>query len=110
MSKCIYGSDKCPLNPEPTDVQRAIWRRHHKAGTSPGNPKWYRAPALPKPPKPWAGQKPVYPKLETGQAYRLAWIKAHEKTAPDPFQAARGRDSTAAYVAAYDKAAGLRSV
>ena len=105
----FYDSDICPLNPDPTDVQRAVWRRHHKAGTSPGNPKWYKAPVLPKPPKPWAGQAPVYPALPSGQAYRLAWIKKRKGMAPDPFHKARGKDSTTAYVAAYETAAGLRS-
>lgn len=102
-------NSQCQLNPEPTDQQRAIWRRHHKAGTSPGNPKWYRAAALPKPAKPWVGQKPVYPAIETGQEYRTRRAKELKELAPDPFHAARGKESTAAYVAAYDKAAGLRS-
>ena len=53
------------LNPEPTDVQRATLRRHQKAGTSPGNPKWYRSPAV----KPFTftpGLPPKYPRLPTG--------------------------------------------
>lgn len=104
MSNCIYDSDKCRLNPEPTDVQRAQWRRHHKKGTSPGNPKWYRAPnPTPKAPFTWRpGMAPVYPKLSPAES-------DYRKPAPDPFEAARGKETTAEYVAAYDKAAGLKS-
>lgn len=106
MTHCIYGSDKCPLNPEPTDVQRAIWRRHHKKGTSPGNPKWYRAASMPKPRKFKPGQPPVYPKIESGQAYRRAHLA---DVAPDPFRVARGEETVAGYVAAFDKACGFKA-
>ena len=62
------------INPEPTDVQRAIWRKHKKAGTSPGNPKWYHAPqTAAKAPFAWkAGAAPVYP----------SWCKGVPKTKP----------------------------
>lgn len=66
------GHDLSRLNPEPTDVQRAIWRKHHKAGTTPGNPKWYRASTLPKTRVFKPGAAPVYP----------AWCKGVPKTKP----------------------------
>ena len=58
----------CRLNPAPTDVQRALYRRHRAAGTSPGNPKWYNriAAKLPAPFTFVPGRKPVYPRLPTG--------------------------------------------
>jgi hypothetical protein len=59
------------LNPEPTDVQLACFRRHKVAGTSPGNPKWYR-PLVVKPFVFKAELPPNYPRLPTGQQFRLA--------------------------------------
>lgn len=110
MANCIYGSNKCPLNPEPTDLQRAIWRRHHKAGTSPGNPKWYRTAALPAPRQFKPGQPPKYPALESGAEYMIKHGDQIRPKSKDPFTVARGKETTAEYVAAYDKAAGLRPV
>ena len=105
MANCIYDSDTCPLNPEPTDVQRAQWRRHHKKGTSPGNPKWYRTAALPAPRQFKPGQPPKYPTLESGAEYKL---KRLDEKAPDPFKVVRRKETIADYVAAYNKAAGLK--
>jgi len=108
MTNCIYGSDKCPLNPEPTDVQRATWRRHHKKGTSPGNPKWYRAATMPKPREFKPGRAPVYPKLPTGAEYRASDPRDQRKV--EPLAAAKqAGDDVRAYVAAYDKASGFKA-
>jgi len=107
MTHCIYGSDKCPLNPEPTDVQRAQWRRHHKKGTSPGNPKWYRTAALPAPRQFKPGQPPKYPALPTGAEYRASDPRNRRPKDKDPFIAVKGKETTAEYVAAYNAAAGL---
>ena len=56
------------INPEPTDVQRATWRRHKAAGTSPGNPKWYK-PQTVKPFEFKAGLPAKFPRLPTGAAF-----------------------------------------
>ena len=53
------------LNPEPTDVQLATFRRHKAAGTTPGNPKWYK-PDVVKPFEFKAGLPPKFPHLPTG--------------------------------------------
>ena len=94
------------LNPEPTDLQRAQWRKHKLAGTSPGNPKWYKPVAI----APFvfkAGLAPIYPKIESG----ATWFHRHESHQhPDPFKEAAGKADLRAYVAAYDAARGLVSV
>ena len=59
------------LNPEPTDVQLALFRRHKAARTTPGNPKWYK-PQCTVPFKFKGGLKPVYPSLPTGAAWNTA--------------------------------------
>lgn len=107
MCKC-ENCKTCSLNPEPTDLQRATWRRHHKAGTSPGNPKWYAVPRLPAYREFKPGQKPVYPRIETGQQWRAKHSRDYIK-GPDPFKAVRGKTTTAKYVAAYEEAVGLKS-
>ena len=56
------------INPEPTDVQRAIWRRHKAAGTSPGNPKWYK-PFVVKPFEFKAELPAKLPHIESGADY-----------------------------------------
>jgi len=94
------------LNPEPTDLQRAQWRKHKRAGTSPGNPKWYKSRVI----RPFvfkAGQAPVYPRVESGMAFSY---KDCYKQHPDPFKAAKGIADSREYVAAYDAARGLVSV
>lgn len=61
--------DKAKLNPEPTDVQRATYRRHQRKGTSPGNPKWYKKFTV----QPFvfvAGKPPVFPRIESGAEWR----------------------------------------
>jgi hypothetical protein len=50
------------LNPEPTPAQWLTYRRHRKAGTSPGNPRWYRNSAF----NPFVfkpNQPPQYPRF-----------------------------------------------
>jgi len=42
----MKGNEYDRLNPEPTEVQWARYQRHKAAGTSPGNPKWYRPQVL----------------------------------------------------------------
>ena len=59
------------LNPEPTDVQLALFRRHKQAGTSPGNPKWYK-PLIVKRFE-FKGGPAKYPSLPTG----LQWSMKH---------------------------------
>lgn len=56
------------INPEPTDVQRATWRRHKVAGTSPGNPKWYK-PLVIRAFEFTAGRPARLPHIETGAAW-----------------------------------------
>lgn len=107
MTHCIYGSDKCPLNPEPSDVQRAQWRRHHKAGTSPGMPKWYKASNPPAKAPFTIRPDPVYPKLPTGAEYRASNPRFRWKKAPIAAAKAAG-DDVRAYCEAYDKAAGFK--
>jgi hypothetical protein len=108
MTACIYGSDKCRLNPEPTDVQRAIWRRHKAKGTTPGNPKWYKVPKLPARLEFKYGQKPKYPALPTGAEYRIKHGDTIRPKEKDPFILAANKTSMADYVAAYDKAQGFK--
>lgn len=60
------------INPEPTDIQRATWRKHKAAGTSPGNPKWYRPRVFPKPFTFTPNRAPVFPRLGTGAAFNTA--------------------------------------
>ena len=72
---------KVKLNPAPTDVQFATYRRHKKAGTTPGNPKWYK-PLVVKPFIFREGKPPVYPHVETGAQWN-AWhsrFSVHETT------------------------------
>lgn len=47
------------LNPEPTDLQLALFRRHKAAGTTPGNPKWYKSQVI----KPFEFKKGLPAKL-----------------------------------------------
>ena len=62
----MYGKERIyRLNPEPTDVQLALFRRHKAAGTTPGNPKWYK-PQVVKPFEFKAGLPPKYPRYPTG--------------------------------------------
>ena len=60
------------INPEPTDVQRALWRRHKAAGTSPGNPKWYK-PQKVTPFEFKAGLPARFPRLPTGTAWNARY-------------------------------------
>lgn len=96
------------LNPEPTAAQWALYRRHRDAGTSPGNPKWYKDPSI----KPFVfvpDKAPRYPRLPSGAEWHKRYVKANGLEAPDPFHAARGKEADpSAYVAAYEAAAGLR--
>jgi len=95
------------LNPEPTDIQRVQWRKHKRAGTSPGNPKWYKPQAV----RPFVfkpGQAPVYPKIESGSDWHYRDTKGRHH--PDPFKMAKGIADSREYVAAYDAARGLVSV
>lgn len=101
---CIYGSDKCPLNPEPTDGQRAIWRHHKAKGTSPGNPKWYKVPKLPARLEFKYGQKPKYPAIESGAEYMAKHGHNNRPKRDDPFIRASGKATTADYVKAFDAA------
>ena len=68
----MKAPDGMQLNPEPTDVQLALFRRHKAARTTPGNPKWYK-PLVAKLFVFKAGQPPVYPRLPTGTAWRMKW-------------------------------------
>lgn len=96
------------LNPEPTDAQRAAWRKHHARGTSPGNPKYYRSAELPKPRTFKAGRKPVYPWLPSGAEYHSRKGSKHLRK-EEPLDAAKAKgDDIRAYVAAFDKASGFK--
>ena len=64
MTAARYETMK--LNPEPTDVQWASYRRHCAAGTTPGNPRWYQVPTLPATRVFKANAAPVYPELSKG--------------------------------------------
>lgn len=59
---------QCKPNPEPTDVQLALFRRHKAAGTSPGNPKWYE-PLVVQPFVFKAGLPAKMPYIETGAQF-----------------------------------------
>ena len=87
------------LNPEPTPVQFAQFRRHRAAGTSPGNPKWYKPPTI-KPFKFVGGVR--LPRIESGAEYHTA----HEMKMPDPFKVVSGKDD-GAYINAFLTAKGL---
>jgi hypothetical protein len=63
------------LNPEPTELQWALYRRHKRAGTSPGNPKWYR-PQVVKPFVFKSGQPAKLPRYPTG----AEWHAKHATT------------------------------
>ena len=76
------------LNPEPTDVQLATFRRHKAAGTTPGNPKWYK-PDVVKPFEFKAGLPPKYPHLPTG----AQWLAKN-----NPNRACRGRPLVTRYM------------
>ena len=70
MPKDHNNGANSKLNPAPTDVQFATFRRHQERGTTPGNPKWYQREALTvKPFEFKAGCPPVYPRLPTGAAW-----------------------------------------
>jgi len=83
-------------NPEPTDVQRAQWRKHHKAGTTPGNPKWYRA-SNPTPKAPFTIRPaPVYPALKPATYFKNPkWDYKNE--------ARKAKDNIRNYVAAFNE-------
>ena len=69
--KKYEGEFPVKLNPEPTDVQLATFRRHKAAGTTPGNPKWYKLQVV----RPFvfkAGAAPILPRLPTGAAFNAA--------------------------------------
>ena len=61
----------CPLNPSPTDVQLATFARHKRAGTSPGNPKWYKPVKAPSPFRFVSGMSPVYLRLPSGANWNV---------------------------------------
>jgi hypothetical protein len=65
---------KCWLNPEPTDVQLATYARHKRAGTTPGNPKWYKPTKAPTPFRFVPGMAPVYLRLPSG----ADWNTGHD--------------------------------
>ena len=52
------------LNPEPTDFQLRLFKHHKRAGTSPGNPKWYRPLVVKR--FEFKGGPAKYPPLPTG--------------------------------------------
>lgn len=62
------------VNPAPTDVQLATFRRHKAARTTPGNPKWYK-PQVVRPFTFKVEAPPVLPRLPTG----AAWNAAHNQ-------------------------------
>ena len=73
MKKYDWAED-VRLNLEPTDAQLALFYRHKAAGTTPGNPKWYKPQGV----RPFvfkAGAAPVLPRMPTG----AAWNTAHNK-------------------------------
>ena len=57
------------LNPEPTDVQLALFKRHKQAGTSPGNPKWYKSLVVK--PFEFKGGPAKYPPIPTGLQWNI---------------------------------------
>lgn len=71
------------LNPEPTDIQWAQFKRHKAAGTSPGNPKWYK-PQIVKPFEFKAGLPARLPRIETG----AEWLAKHGSSRATMGQAA----------------------
>lgn len=99
MAKSEFGG----LNPAPSATQLALFARHKRNGTSPGNPKWYRPQTI----KPFvfvANKKPVYPRIESG----AACTARHCVSIPpqeSPFVVAARFESVAAYVGAFDTAA-----
>jgi hypothetical protein len=89
MTKCQHDAHLhclwCSLNPEPTDVQLAMFRRHKLKGTSPGNPKWYR-PQVVKPFEFKAGRPPQYPRWTTTGQDGVVWRSTIlGKPAGEPF-------------------------
>lgn len=74
--------EKSSLNPAPTDIQLALFARHKRNKTSPGNPKWYR-PLIIRPFVFKPNQPPKYPKPN-----RCAMER---KTQPEKCKATRGR-------------------
>ena len=78
------------LNPAPTDVQLALFARHKRNGTTPGDPKWYTReknvirPFVFKP-----NQPPKYPHLPSS----ADWFRTHSK-----FTARRPEDIETRYV------------
>ena len=64
----------CNLNPEPTQGQLALFARHKAAGTSPGNPKWYK-PVVVKPFEFKAGQPARFPRYPTGAAWNAKYSR-----------------------------------
>ena len=96
-------SPACPLNPEPTEAQRALFIRHKARGTTPGNPKWYRPMVVGKRAVFVPGPPPKYPHIETGGQ----WKFENGDLAPDPWKAVRNKTG-GRYIHAYQHALGLK--
>ena len=97
------------LNPEPTVSQWALFKKHQREGTTPGNPKWYKNPRrLTKPPPPVGGPA-RYPRLPTGTQFNAACMRHGRSIWDDPFRRAAGR-KVREYVEAFDKANGFKKV
>jgi len=88
------------LNPDVDPAALRLFKKHVKAGTTPGNPKWYRA-AIVRARKFIAGAKPVYPRLETGAQW---FHEHHSKHEQDVFAQLAGCDDVREYVRAFEEA------
>lgn len=96
------------LNPEPTVEQLALFKKHQRNGTSPGNPKWYRNPNAPRKPPPDKFGPPRYPRYKTGSQTRLEELRRTGNLL-EPHRRAAGRPLRE-YVKAFDEANGFKKV
>ena len=82
-----------------SDTELARILRYREAGTSPGNPKWYRPQIFPKTLIFKPGMCPVYPRLPTGQQFNIARDGGLDRAFPGM---ADSKGGILQYIAAFD--------